>query len=678
MPYPDGLPAATGVNGADLLVVTQGSVPGIPGSGTPRKATLSQVVGIGTVAGPGVSTPGNAAIFNGDSGNLLADAGAPPFLLSGGIVTGLAQFTASGEAVDIGSTAYLIPTGGDDSAMLNAALAKLTAGTLSCVRLRGHFQCASALATVTLTSRLASIIGEGVETTSIIFTSATDGLNIILARTSVGATWGCVSVQGMSIIRGVASPAAANTGFSVTASATALSGESVAPIYTGYCSFRDLVIRGNFGRTTQWQNSMVLTSLTGTTIDGLNIQAPGAGATDAGDVLLTITGTSFSQFTTAISATNVVLQGGSCGLSITGYMQGVFFTSPTIIGQYDGVRIIGYGSPSSHVTTGATSGGTVLQFASGSLIGVNVGDIVLGSTLPTGARVTAVNNTSGQVTIAITVTVSSGTALTIQPYSASEDVGIIGGTFNACHRCIYMTWGSLSRVIGATFIRFPNGYTGDYAAIEFNESNDNKVSGNTIFGSLTGTETGVLFSSNGSQGQTPSICAENFLRNLAGPGVHLQGTTANTVAALNNAEGTASVVVEDIANANQLIGNVYNLQQGFVRGAYFQFPSGGVVALGGGVPTAAEPSGSLFLRSDVPGLYIADGGGVWTPVGGNGVAAVAKFFQFSDSSVVIASGPGVPTQNEPSGSQFNRTDGTVGARVYISAGGGTWNAVAGV
>lgn len=43
-----------------------------------------------------------------------------------------------------------------------------------------------------------------------------------------------------------------------------------------------------------------------------------------------------------------------------------------------------------------------------------------------------------------------------------------------------------------------------------------------------------------------------------------------------------------------------------------------------------------------------------------------------------SSGTGVPSFTATAGSLFSRTDGTTGARLYVSAGGGTWNAVAGV
>lgn len=44
----------------------------------------------------------------------------------------------------------------------------------------------------------------------------------------------------------------------------------------------------------------------------------------------------------------------------------------------------------------------------------------------------------------------------------------------------------------------------------------------------------------------------------------------------------------------------------------------------------------------------------------------------------VTSGAGAPTSTQPNASIYLRTDGTTGARLYVSAGSGTWNAVAGV
>lgn len=48
------------------------------------------------------------------------------------------------------------------------------------------------------------------------------------------------------------------------------------------------------------------------------------------------------------------------------------------------------------------------------------------------------------------------------------------------------------------------------------------------------------------------------------------------------------------------------------------------------------------------------------------------------TDATIRSGPGVPTDVQPNASIWQRTDGGMDARLYVSDGAGTWSAVAGV
>lgn len=50
----------------------------------------------------------------------------------------------------------------------------------------------------------------------------------------------------------------------------------------------------------------------------------------------------------------------------------------------------------------------------------------------------------------------------------------------------------------------------------------------------------------------------------------------------------------------------------------------------------------------------------------------------TNNGATWTAGTGAPTSTQPVGSIYSRTDGTSGARLYVSAGGGTWSAVAGV
>jgi hypothetical protein len=63
------------------------------------------------------------------------------------------------------------------------------------------------------------------------------------------------------------------------------------------------------------------------------------------------------------------------------------------------------------------------------------------------------------------------------------------------------------------------------------------------------------------------------------------------------------------------------------------------------------------------------------------VGTLASFTTFQSASTAgptWTSGLGVPTSPQPLGSLYSRTDGTVGATLYVSRGTGVWNAVAAV
>jgi hypothetical protein len=61
-----------------------------------------------------------------------------------------------------------------------------------------------------------------------------------------------------------------------------------------------------------------------------------------------------------------------------------------------------------------------------------------------------------------------------------------------------------------------------------------------------------------------------------------------------------------------------------------------------------------------------------------GSLQVAKVNMNSSSGPNIQAGTGAATGTQPAGSIWIRTDGSTGSRIYVSAGGGTWNAIANV
>jgi hypothetical protein len=60
------------------------------------------------------------------------------------------------------------------------------------------------------------------------------------------------------------------------------------------------------------------------------------------------------------------------------------------------------------------------------------------------------------------------------------------------------------------------------------------------------------------------------------------------------------------------------------------------------------------------------------------VTAYGGFVVSAATGPTIRAGTGVATGTQPSGSLWLRTDGAAGARLYVSAGAGTWVAVASV
>lgn len=61
-----------------------------------------------------------------------------------------------------------------------------------------------------------------------------------------------------------------------------------------------------------------------------------------------------------------------------------------------------------------------------------------------------------------------------------------------------------------------------------------------------------------------------------------------------------------------------------------------------------------------------------------GTASAAQGFAVGGGGQTWTSGLGVPSSTQPTGSLYSRGGGTVGATLYVSQGGGVWNAVAGV
>jgi hypothetical protein len=474
----------------------------------------------------------------------------------------LAAAAAAQAGTDDGSGVIEARCGGsDDTALVAGVLARLARGPAARALIHGHCAIAGAVPELAFAGRGVTLSGDGPEATVLTFTGDTDGLRVRLARDADG--WGSFTARDFTIARGPTNPVRAHTGLLVYADPAAHSA------YIGYSSFSDLVIRGDFARTTQWQHGMVLSGLTSASLRNINIQAPGAGPADQGDVQLTLDGPNRDMFATSTAISNSTFQGGSVGIAVTGYVQGVFCANCTVIGQYDSVRWIGAGAPMAHETDRPTNAGRTLHTAAGGLAGVTPGDIVNGPGIAPQSRVAGVDATKGMLVIDPPVQrpLPAGTRFTTRAYLIAEDFGMTTSTLNASHRDVLMDWGSLSRFADTTMIRFGNGgeapaneapATENWAAVELDEGNNNILHGLTILGAARGEEAGIILSSTAAQGVQPSTVFGNVISSIHGPGILLKGTTANVVAAMNNVNGAAAGIVADREGANAILGNRFN------------------------------------------------------------------------------------------------------------------------
>ena len=76
-------------------------------------------------------------------------------------------------------------------------------------------------------------------------------------------------------------------------------------------------------------------------------------------------------------------------------------------------------------------------------------------------------------------------------------------------------------------------------------------------------------------------------------------------------------------------------------------------------------------------VFLVNGGDVLT-VNNTGVSAAGHLQVGSTSGPTWTTGGGAPSSTQPVGSIYSNTSGAAGARLYVSAGAGTWNAVASV
>lgn len=135
-----------------------------------------------------------------------------------------------------------------------------------------------------------------------------------------------------------------------------------------------------------------------------------------------------------------------------------------------------------------------------------------------------------------------------------------------------------------------------------------------------------------------------------------------------DAGGTTEVIIGNGTNALQ--SSQFSVDtSGNVNGQNLSgtalFTSGpGTIDQGGGTQVIIG-NGTSALQSN---LFLVDSFG----------NVVGSAFHLGISGPDWSNGTGVPVSTKPRGSLYSRGDGAVGSTLYVSQGGGTWNAVAGV
>lgn len=139
-------------------------------------------------------------------------------------------------------------------------------------------------------------------------------------------------------------------------------------------------------------------------------------------------------------------------------------------------------------------------------------------------------------------------------------------------------------------------------------------------------------------------------------------------------KGNAGININNITDG--ILCQILNNSPGTPVTSYIvvQAGQGGGAFLG---VSGSATNASLNLQAKGAGVVaLAAGNAAYVDVSGN---TVATSYQVGNGSgPTWSTGSGVPVSTMPRGSLYSRTGGGVGTTLYVSQGGGTWNAVAGV
>lgn len=177
---------------------------------------------------------------------------------------------------------------------------------------------------------------------------------------------------------------------------------------------------------------------------------------------------------------------------------------------------------------------------------------------------------------------------------------------------------------------------------------------------------------------TPTSVASTFvnIKGAPGTGSLISGYTGNNIVQWTS---LTPIIIGYLPGV--LITGTATSATDLVNG--IQFAGGyGLNAYNFGLDVNAGGGGAIrFLVAGTQYAYI-NATGFSGPVGQqSGAESPGAFTILSIGSVsgpTVTRGNGAPSSTQPNSSLYLRTDGTTGSRLYVSAGGGTWSAVAGV
>jgi hypothetical protein len=227
--------------------------------------------------------------------------------LSGGLAFNVKDFGAKGDGVT------------NDAPPFTAALAAAANGGEIVVP-SGTYNIASALSQ-TITGDI-SFRGAGSGVTILGFPGGGDGLTFTLGSSAV------VHVSGFTMIRAPATGATyGNTGLTLTTT-------DITVVRQGICEIKDVAfVGGSF----YWATGIHIHLLNNVSVNNIMYIAPNATGAGSGEGIR-IEGQSASAYLTSARFSNILTQGGSVGLQIGDWVQGVYVDQSDFIGCDYGIR----------------------------------------------------------------------------------------------------------------------------------------------------------------------------------------------------------------------------------------------------------------------------------------------------------------------------------------------------